>query len=136
MITQERLKEILHYDPDSGVFTWLSRKVTHRRINAWNTKYAGTIAGTIDKQGYIKLYINKKNLLSHQLAFIYMIGQAPDQVDHINHHKNDNRWSNLRAATRAINSRNQPMSKRNKTGTTGIYWKNKKWAVSIRLNNK
>lgn len=109
MITQERLKQLLHYDPDTGVFT---RIVSRRGSRA--------IVGSTRSDGYLSVCIDGKSYLGHRLAWLWMTGQQPqDQVDHVNGIKSDNRWRNLRAATNKQNSENSRLYSCNKTGVRG-----------------
>lgn len=95
-LTQQRLKELLHYDPDTGVFTWL----TGQR--------AGLVAGSMYGFGYIMIKINQCRFCAHRLAFLYIDGEFPaDDVDHINRIRDDNRWRNLRRATAKQNQENK-----------------------------
>lgn len=81
----------------------------------------GTKAGSINKDsGYIFIRIDGVRYRAHRLAFIYMKGYAPAQVDHANHIRHDNRWVNLRESNYADNNKNQPLTKRNKTGVVGV----------------
>lgn len=108
-LTQERLKELLHYEPETGVFTWL--------VKPANWIKAGTVAGTIHARGYIYIKSNGKKYAAHRLAFLYMEGSFPeDQVDHINRERADNRWVNLRHADAYLNANN----KTRKVGITGL----------------
>ena len=128
-ITQKELKKVLHYDADTGKFTWL--KARNSRIKA------GDIAGGIDRYGYIRIKINGNKYLAHRLAFLYMTGKfPPDEVDHINHLRADNRFVNLRHATRVENSRNKSMQLNNKSGFTGVSWheRTSKWIANIIIN--
>ena len=96
-ITQDELKKVLHYNPDTGEFTW---KVDGRK------KLKGTIAGS-DVNGYISISINKIRYKAHRLAWIYMYGTInKEMIDHINHDKKDNRIFNLREASRSDNAFN------------------------------
>lgn len=98
-LTQERLKAVLHYDPETGVFTWITRA---------GHVLAGTRAGGLHPAGYIFIKIDCTHRPAHRLAFLYMEGKfPPDQVDHINRIRNDNRWCNLRHATQKENSENK-----------------------------
>ena len=106
-LTQEELKELLHYDPDTGVFTW--KKGRQGRIKK------GGIAGNEDQSGYCKIVVKGKRYGAHRLAFLYMEGYFPEhQVDHINRDRGDNRWVNLREATHTCNMRNCSRSKNKK----------------------
>jgi hypothetical protein len=131
-LTQKELKEVLDYDADTGKFTWL--KATNNRIKV------GGIAGCINKvHGYRAIKINGKIYKAHRLAFLYMTGKfPPDDTDHINHSRDDNRFVNLRKVTRLENLRNQSMYSKNKSGFTGVYWDKarNKWKANIKINGK
>jgi len=74
---------------------------------------------------------------AHRLAFLYMEGQFPrDQVDHINHERNDNRWSNIRHSNYAENMLNKSKYKNSKT--VGVHWhsKHRKWYSDLSSNKK
>ena len=76
MITQSELKNILHYNQDTGVFTWIKNSI---------------VAGTVEKKGYIAIKINRKSYKAHRLAWLYIYGNFPkEQIDHLNGIKNDN----------------------------------------------
>lgn len=128
-LTQKRLKELLHYNPDTGIFTW--------RISPNSTVKKQTIAGTIKKTGYVQIKIDRKLYQAHRLAFLYMEGYTPEnEVDHIDRNPSNNRWSNLREASRICNVRNCKVSIKSKSGITGVYWyaKSRKWAATITVN--
>lgn len=99
MITQERLKELLQYDPATGVFVWL---VT---LNARGP--TGAVAGTRSGR-YVYICIERQLYLGHRLAWLYMHGEFPaGDLDHRDGNGRNNRFGNLREATRAQNQQNQ-----------------------------
>ena len=86
--TQAQLKKILHYDPNTGVFTW-------RIKAAYGTKVGG-LAGFFDSHNnYSSIRIGKKTFLAHRLAWIYIYGDTDKVVKHINGIGYDNRIDNL-----------------------------------------
>jgi len=135
MLTQDYLKSILHYNPDTGFFTWLYRTdfKSLRSQNMWNSKYVGRRAGS--NQGrYINIDIHAKAFRAHRLAFLYMTGELPtDYVDHINGVSLDNRWCNLRHVTHAENMRNQRKRTNSTSDCMGVHWakKARKWVACI-----
>jgi len=129
MLNQETLKTILHYDPKTGIFT---RLISSRSVNK------GETAGSSNGQGYLRVMLLGKRYCVHRLAFLYMIGKMPDQVDHINHIRNDNRWGNLKASNNQENQRNCSKQKNNSSGHVGVHWnkQNSKWRAIIGVNYK
>jgi hypothetical protein len=129
MINHEYLKEILLYHPETGIFTWKVKKSKKTKI--------GSVAGT-NNAGYVHIRIDEKKHFAHRLAWFYQTGSvAPYMIDHINGNKSDNRWTNLRRATRNENSRNRSRSKTNTSGFKGVCWDKKagKWKAAICVNN-
>lgn len=121
-----RLKELIHYDPESGDFTWL--------IKRGRSAVAGSMAGTITNRGYRQIYIDRTPYLAHRLAWFYMNGKWPEEdIDHINHNRSDNRICNLRAATRSQNSQNRLLPANNKSGVLGVHWHSgaNKWEAKL-----
>lgn len=133
MITQEQLKEILRYDPESGNLYWINPVGKKKPLG-----YG--IAGGLNDNGYIKIGINYRMYRAHRLAWLYMTGEWPkDQVDHINGIRTDNRWLNLREASSSMNNQNKrgPQSN-NKSGYLGVSWSkhSKKWVAFIKSNGR
>lgn len=94
-LTQERLKELLHYAPDTGVFTWISGP---RRTKT---------AGCLQRVGYLVVRLDGTLYYLHRLALLYMDGEWPGMVDHVNGERADNRWSNLRQCSAEVNAQNK-----------------------------
>ena len=131
MITQCELKEVLDYNPDTGVFTW--------KKNCRNRAVVGSVAGYKDNYGYICIKINRKTYKAHRLAYLYMTGNFPkNSIDHINHIKDDNRWANLRDATNSQNQSNKAKPKNNTSGYKGVTWnkRDENWRAKINCMNK
>jgi len=131
MLTQQGLKELLHYDPDTGLFTRLITKSSRAKV--------GDVAGTINNNGYRQIRIDGKIYLAHRLAFLYMTGNFPkEHTDHIDGDRANNHWSNLRECTNAENSQNKASHKNSSSKYIGVCWYNasKKWQAHIRINGK
>jgi hypothetical protein len=125
-LTPSRLREVVHYDPSSGVFVWLIAPAGRFRV--------GGVAGSRHSQGYRKIMIDRHSYLAHRLAWLWMTGKWPvAQIDHINLDKNDNHWSNLRLATNSQNCANRNAQRNNTSGFKGVYWHKlgRKWAAQI-----
>lgn len=129
-LTQERLKEFLHYDPETGLFKWMARTARNVKV--------GDAAGCLDRHGYIRISIKGRHYRSHRLAYLYMTGRFPKQIDHINHDRADNRWINLREVNQAENNKNRPMQGNNKSGFIGVSFHKRqgRWQALIRVDGK
>lgn len=116
MLTQERLKEVLHYDPETGLFTWLVRP------GKFSRKRVGDVAGySRPDDGYVEIKIDGKSYYGHRLAFLYMTGSFPEHDgEHKNTNGSDNRWKNLRPATRSQNLGNTNVKRNSATGIKGV----------------
>ena len=129
-MTQELLKEILDYNPETGIFT--------AKIARGSRIKKGDAAGSTNKNGYIQIQINKKIYYGHRLAWLYVYGYMPPLIDHKDRKTGNNSILNLRSVTKAINARNSKLRADNKSDVCGVFWvsKSKKWIASIRINNK
>jgi hypothetical protein len=142
-LTQQELKSLVDYDPETGIFTWRSREERYFKTNSsyktWNTRFAGKVAGMVMPRGYITVNLCGKKYAAHRLAFLWMTGSFPkNEVDHINHLAGDNRWDNLRAVTGLENMKNLKLSTKNTSGVLGVSWSKQKnkWRARIKLNKR
>lgn len=130
-LTAQRLRELLHYDPDTGLFIWLAR--------CSNRALPGSIAGGGQSQGYLAIGVDRRRYLAHRLAWLYMTGAWPAaQVDHIDRDRKNNRWSNLREATAKQNAENAAAHRDSASGVKGIGWvaSRQKWVARICSNGE
>jgi hypothetical protein len=126
-ITRERLLEVLDYDVETGVFRWKVK--TSRKINI------GQIAGTVT-HGYVQIRIDGVIYRAHRLAWLYVLGEWPaSDVDHRDRCRSNNRWSNLRLATKSQNQGNTAPWPSNTSGFKGVTWnkKRKRWYAQITI---
>lgn len=120
-ITVEELRQRLDYCPETGIFVWRRRIIrpSHNRTDkSWNGRYAGKPAGSeTSTHGYVVISIDKQMYLAHRLAWAYMTGSWPAiEIDHINRIRSDNRFVNLREASKQENRCNSG----HKVGATGV----------------
>lgn len=121
-LTQLKLKQLMSYDPQSGIF--YSSRSGHP---------LGTVRRT-DKS-YVIISIGRHKYRAHRLAFLYMTGKLPSQlVDHQDGNGLNNSWENLREVCPVGNNRNQRLRDDNSSGVAGVYWnkKDRRWQVSIK----
>lgn len=128
-LTHARLRELLTYDPDTGVFRW--------NIDRGPCK-AGDVAGSPRLNGYRTLFIDGRFYLAHRAAWLYMKGCWPEsQIDHRNNVRSDNHFDNLREATNQTNNHNKTRPYSNsKTGLLGVTPLRGKYHAQISINGK
>lgn len=116
-LTAERLRKLLHYDPETGIFT--------RTANRGNTK-VGWVAGSLDNRGYRCVTVDGRRYKCHRLAWLYVYGVWPSGViDHVDHNTDNNRISNLRDTTLSQNMQNMQNRRKNVNNTSGyrgVWW--------------
>lgn len=131
MLTQNQLKEILHYNFKTGIFTW--KKSTARRIKV------GAEVNGLGGGEYFYVTIKYRRYSLHRLVWLYIYGRWPRyEIDHINHNRVDNRLKNLREVTRQGNSKNRSLYSFNTSGAIGVGWfeRDKKWYSRIKVDGK
>jgi hypothetical protein len=128
-LTPERLRELLHYEPVSGWFTW--------RVDNSGAK-PGERAGSIHGFGYRTIGVDYKKYLEHRLAVVYMTGQWPvGEVDHKNGIKSDNRWENLIVSTKSENNHNKLHKRlRQGTGIVGVNRHGNAYRARLQVSGK
>ncbi|MDQ0511663.1 HNH endonuclease signature motif containing protein [Ancylobacter amanitiformis] len=137
-LTADIARELLEYDPDTGVLTWRWRdRKWFKTDGAWasrNALWAGKPAGSDHPAGYRKVNIAGKFIWVHRLIWLMQTGAWPaHHIDHIDHDTSNNRWENLREATPEENARNQRRNVRNKSGRTGVHQdRSGRWWARVR----
>ncbi|GHC61538.1 HNH endonuclease [Limoniibacter endophyticus] len=125
-------RRLFSYDSSTGVLIW--------RVDNGRSVRAGDRAGCVDgSHGYRKVRYRGVSYAEHRIIWMIYYGEdAPDQIDHINRARSDNRLSNLRAASVADNAFNKSRSSVNSSGVTGVYWssEHRKWKAQISARGK
>ena len=130
-LTAEYLRSVLHYDPETGIFT--------RKVGSANQVKVGDVAGSVNGDGYLKVSVQSRLYQAHRLAWLYIHGSWPkDQIDHTNRIRTDNRISNLREVSNKQNGQNRSKPSNNTSGHPGVCWKKQrsKWEARIKHNYK
>jgi hypothetical protein len=124
MLTWNQLHAWTSYDPEVGVFKSLGVVDFSRHPQ--------------DARGYIYIIVNGERYYEHRLAWFYMTGKWPKDLDHRDKDKGNNRFANLREATRSQNMHNLINQKSNKSGVRGVHWdmKNQRWRVQLHVDGK
>ena len=108
-----------------------------RAQKSWNTRYAGKEAFTANKaDGYRCGLIFARAYRAHRVIFAMQTGAWPvEEIDHINHQRADNRWSNIRTVKHAENHKNKSLDLRNTSGFCGVFWNKAtgKWRARITI---
>jgi hypothetical protein len=129
IISHARLLELVHYDPESGVFT--------NRIARSSRWKAGSICGGPNRSGYIDMRIEGVRVFGHRLAWFYMYGEWPKyHIDHIDGNPSNNRIANLRDVRHQANMQNIALRTSCASGLAGAYQVGKRFKASIRFDGK
>lgn len=125
--TPDRLRELLNYDPETGEFRW---KIGRKKAAA------GTIAGYVRPDGYLFICVDYTKFGAHRAAWAIMTGEWCNEViDHANMNKLDNRWCNLRKASKIFNAHNTVECKNNTSGYKCVVWnkQRQKWMATTQI---
>ena len=98
-ITQDRVRELLTYDKDTGVLT--------NRIKRNSRARAGDVAGHLNNVGYLNIWLDGSCYLAHRLAWLYVTGEWPTMIDHKDRNRSNNAWNNLRSCSGSQNCANK-----------------------------
>lgn len=137
------LSRRLEYFPRSGELVWLPLAGDCRETHRWNSRYAGTRAGSVNTEGYILICFTldgrRYKVPAHRVAWYCLTGQTPSYcIDHIDGDPRNNRAVNLRDVPAAVNARNAKHRARNTSGVTGVCWnkRQRKWVAQAKENGK
>lgn len=133
-LTKSKLHHILTYEPKTGIWTWHYRA---DRAKKWNSRHAGKRAGCRNLSDYWVIRIEGVLYYGYILAWLYMTGRWPqNDIDHRNGCPGDDWWTNLRAATRSDNLKNQKTRKDNALGLKGVRKHHKRYVAHIKIKGK
>jgi hypothetical protein len=141
-LTAERLRELLDYNQDSGIFTWKVDRKCGTRSGGQSMRLAGKVAGSVNKVlGYVIVGIDRTTYLAHRLAWLHVHGKWPErQIDHIDGDRANNRLANLRDVTARVNAENKrdSLSSKQTPAPIGAFWRKipKRWAAGIQVHGR
>ncbi|UVH54668.1 HNH endonuclease [Variovorax paradoxus] len=136
ILTAARLRELLDYDPETGMFV--------RKVRTAQRHHAGDRADFLIKsgnqKGYYRVSIDSRRFLAHRLAWLYVHGEWPKQdIDHRDSDRGNNRIANLRDVSNEVNRQNirGPMSS-NRCGLLGVFYhaQTRKWRARIQVKRR
>jgi hypothetical protein len=143
VMDENLVRELFDYDGKRGVLVWKQRSLEHFvSVRAWkarNARYAGKDAGHQDGDGYTYIVTNGRRWLAHRLIWLFVTGELPnEQIDHVDGHRSNNRFENLREVTLSQNSRNRKQPVNNSSGRIGVVWdgSRRKWLSQIRFSGR
>lgn len=144
--SQSVLREFLEYNAETGSLIYRPRDLkwfkSKRAWGVWTAKCSGKEAAfkTTNNLGYSRMVvcIDGKRYYAHRLIWIYMTGEDPIHIDHIDRDATNNRWSNLRRSDPSSNAVNKSLGRNNKSGHIGVSWAEgkKRWVARVKRNGK
>jgi len=141
-VTAEVVRDLLDYNPETGEFIWKTRNRKYfecdRYWKKFNTQFAGKSAGYSRPDGYRCIRIFHKEYLTHRLTWLHYYGEWPNEIDHINRVRDDNRIENLRNVTSLQNKANRSKGLETASQYKGVAWDKRpdKWKSQIQINGK
>lgn len=123
---QNRLRELVIYDPETGVFT--TRLGSHQRP-------AGAVIGISNGQGRLLLFLDGRKYYAHRMAWLYTHGWCPTIIDHADGDPLNNRLENLRQASRSQNRANSGAN-RGRTLPKGVYRSGSRFQAQVRVRGR
>lgn len=128
MITQEIVRKLFNYDPETGILTW--------KIRPANRVQIGDVVGSNIGKGYLQTKINGKKYYNHRIVYLHYHGYLPKFIDHKK--GLSNKILNLRDCTSSQNNQNRKLGSRNASGIKGVYWNKpaKKWMAQLNIGGK
>jgi hypothetical protein len=131
LISHCDLKRLLHYDPQTGAWTWLARSGPGSHVRP------GDVAGTVNKAGYLRIRVMSVFYMGHRLAWFYMTGEWPAaEVDHRDCDPSNIRWDNLREATSSQNGANKRVYANNALGIKGVTARRGRYRAVIKKDGR
>jgi hypothetical protein len=133
-LTKKILRQLLTYNPETGALTWRRRSrkwfSTDRAWRRFNTQFAGRPAFNTSAHGYLRGRLFTKTYAAHRIIWMWVTGRWPfPEVDHKDKDGKNNRWNNLRQATRQVNNLNKYKYRTNKSGYSGVQFRCGKFRV-------
>jgi hypothetical protein len=130
MLTHEYVKRLFDYDPATGLLRWKVSRPKLARI--------GSLAGDTRSKGYSVVRIDGSPYMIH-IIWLWMTCELPNQtIDHADKNPRNNRWANLRQATRSQQQMNRGVQANNRSGHTGVHWEKRrqKWLAKIYIGRR
>lgn len=148
-INPEKVRKLFSYCPSTGIIKFNERPREDfnslRAYKSWNSQNAGRVTGFVTETGsknskkyYLKAYMGCIRYYVHRLIWVYMTGQQPDEIDHIDGNEQNNVWSNLRSVPHRTNGKNQRLHNTNTSGSSGVTYRkdSMRWRARIMVNDK
>ncbi len=126
-VTFAEVRQLFDYNSETGEFI---------RFIGIPGASAGIVKGCIRSDGYDQISVNRKRELTHRLVWLWVHGYLPEQIDHIDGNRLNNRIANLREATTSQNHGNMARPTKNTSGYKGVRQRGKRFYASIKHNRK